>query len=154
MPLSEEAVALLTALRAEAPQKARYSSALRAPRGLPPCVGSRACDRWCSRQARARPPAALDASLLVNAGYGLPVIGALLGHKTPATTARYVDQPHRHARGHQERRQGHSDERKGDPRDDQKEQRDRFYMLVNSTSSRWNKSKAGQSERARLRQAA
>ena len=30
------------------------------------------------------------ASFLVNAGYSLPVIGALLGHKTPQTTARYA----------------------------------------------------------------
>jgi integrase len=30
------------------------------------------------------------ASLLVNAGHGLPIIGALLGHTTPTTTARYA----------------------------------------------------------------
>jgi integrase len=30
------------------------------------------------------------ASLLVNAGHGLPVIGALLGHSVPTTTARYA----------------------------------------------------------------
>jgi integrase len=40
------------------------------------------------------------ASLIVSQGDGLPVIGALLGHTTPATTARYahlLDDPLRKA---------------------------------------------------------
>ena len=90
VPLSEEAVALLTALRAEAPQKARYVFGNFQPRKGFRHVWDRVRVTAGVPDVRPHDLRHSYASLLVNAGYGLPVIGALLGHKTPATTARYA----------------------------------------------------------------
>jgi integrase len=85
VPLGDEAVALLHALRHEAPQKARYVFGIFQPR-----KGFR--HAWDRVRVAAGVPDVRPhdlrhsyASLLVNQGVTLPVIGALLGHKTPAT---------------------------------------------------------------------
>ena len=93
LPLSDEAVALLSSIRETAPAKARYVFPGATP--FKPRHSIRhAWDRV--RQAadlgdmRIHDLRHSHASFLVNAGFSLPVIGGLLGHKTPSTTQRYA----------------------------------------------------------------
>ena len=93
LPLSDEAVALLASIRETAPAKARYVFPGNSP--FKPRHSIRhAWDRI--RQAadlgdmRIHDLRHSHASFLVNAGFSLLVIGGLLGHKTPSTTARYA----------------------------------------------------------------
>ena len=93
LPLADEAVALLWSIRATAPAKARFVFS-----GASPFQHRRSIRHAWDRIAAAAEIADVrihdlrhsHASFLVNAGYSLPVIGALLGHKTPQTTARYA----------------------------------------------------------------
>jgi integrase len=93
LPLSNEAVELLSGLKARAPKAARFVFPSNSP--LKPRASVRhAWDRI--REAadlgdmRIHDLRHSHASFLVNAGYSLPIIGAALGHKTPSTTARYA----------------------------------------------------------------
>ncbi len=102
VPLSDAAVELLNAIRAEAPIGSHVFPAARGS-------GHRIEIRRAWRQACVR--AGIDglrvhdlrhsyASMLVNSGLSLPVIGALLGHTQAATTHRYAhlaDNPLREA---------------------------------------------------------
>ena len=102
VPLSTAAVQLLAEMRAQADDNAVWIFPARGG-GHRPHVN----DAWI----KARKAAKLDsvrlhdlrhayASILASAGLSLPVIGALLGHATPVTTARYahlLDDPLRQA---------------------------------------------------------
>jgi integrase len=102
VPLSAAAVQLLTEMRAQADDGAEWIFPARGG-GHRPHVN----EAWI----KARKAAKLDgvrlhdlrhayASILASAGLSLPVIGALLGHATPVTTARYAhlfDDPLRQA---------------------------------------------------------
>jgi integrase len=102
VPLSTAAVQLLAEMRAQADDNAEWIFPARGG-GHRPHVN----EAWI----KARKAAKLDsvrlhdlrhayASILASAGLSLPVIGALLGHTTPVTTARYahlLDDPFRQA---------------------------------------------------------
>jgi integrase len=102
VPLSTAAAQLLTEMRAQADDGAEWTFPARGG-GHRPHVN----EAWI----KARKAAKLDgvhlhdlrhayASILASAGLSLPVIGALLGHATPVTTARYAhlfDDPLRQA---------------------------------------------------------
>jgi integrase len=91
LPLSEEATALLTRLKARSKSKFVFP-------GANPFEHRRSIRHPWDRlrkvaelgDMRIHDVRHSHASLLANAGYSLPTIGALLGHKTPSTTQRYV----------------------------------------------------------------
>jgi integrase len=103
LPLSDEAVELLKRLYAGSGIKAKYVFPGDSP--LKPRASIRHFWERIRKAAdlgdvRIHDLRHSHASLLVNAGYSLPVIGAVLGHKTPSTTARYAhlaDDTLRHA---------------------------------------------------------
>jgi integrase len=91
VPLSAAAVQLLTKIRAQAGDDAEWIFPARGG-GHRPHINA----AWIAlRKATGIPDARLHdlrhtyASVLASAGLSLPVIGALLGHSTPVTTARY-----------------------------------------------------------------
>ncbi len=93
LPLSDEAIDLLVRRKDKALPKARYIFPGDSP--FKPRASIRyAWDRLRKATGlgdiRIHDLRHSHASLLVNAGYSLPVIGAMLGHKTPSTTARYA----------------------------------------------------------------
>ena len=94
LPLNDEAVELLTRLRAAASPKALYVFPSAKSPFKPRSAVRHTWDRIrkVTGLADVRPHDLRHshASFLVNAGYSLPVIGAVLGHKTPSTTARYA----------------------------------------------------------------
>ena len=90
IPLSQAACALLTDLRQRSPKDATW---------LFPANGGHRKDikdtwaricREANIKARAHDLRHTYASVLASAGQSLPVIGALLGHTVPTTTARYA----------------------------------------------------------------
>jgi integrase len=101
IPLNRTARRLLTELRGQVPADTEWL--------FPANGGHRkdVKDAWASicRAAKIKGVRAHDlrhcfASILVSSGHSLPVIGALLGHATPTTTARYahlMDDPLRRA---------------------------------------------------------
>ncbi len=93
LPLSKEAVALLTRLRSKAPGKARYvfpGPSTFKPRRSIRHPWDRLREAANLGDMRIHDLRHSNASLLAKAGYSLPTIGAMLGHKTPSTTQRYV----------------------------------------------------------------
>ena len=86
VPLSDEAAGLLRSL----PRKGRYVFGVFQPRKGFRHVWDRVRVAAGVPDVRPHDLRHSYASLLVNAGHSLPVIGALLGHKTPATTQRYA----------------------------------------------------------------
>jgi integrase len=90
VPLSDEAVALLRELRSAAPDKAKLVFGLFQPRKSVCHVWSRLRVEAKIEDVRIHDLRHSYASFLVSSGVSLPVIGALLGHKTPSTTARYA----------------------------------------------------------------
>jgi integrase len=93
LPLSDEAVALLASIRETAPAKARYVFPGATPFKPRPTIRhawDRIRDAAGLGNLRIHDLRHSHASFLVNAGFSLPVIGGLLGHKTPSTTARYA----------------------------------------------------------------
>ena len=86
MPLGEEALTLLRSV----PKKGRYVFGTFQPRKNVRLIWERVRAAAGIEDVRIHDLRHSYASLLVNAGYSLPVIGALLGHKTPSTTARYA----------------------------------------------------------------
>ncbi|MEZ0282614.1 tyrosine-type recombinase/integrase [Methyloceanibacter sp.] len=93
LPLSDEAVALLASIRETAPAKARYvfpGATPFKPRHSIRHAWDRIREAAGLGDMRVHDLRHSHASFLVNAGFSLPVIGGLLGHKTPSTTARYA----------------------------------------------------------------
>jgi integrase len=91
VPLSDEACRLLARIKAGSPARAEYV--------FPANGGHRkdvreAFEQLCRLAGiegfRLHDLRHSYASVLINSGLGLPVIGGLLGHTTPATTARYA----------------------------------------------------------------
>jgi integrase len=92
VPLSDAARQLLTEIRAGAADDAEYVFPSRAGghRRDVQDVWEALCQVAGIKNARLHDLRHTYASVLASAGLSLPVIGALLGHQTPATTARYA----------------------------------------------------------------
>lgn len=93
VPLSGTARQLLQEIRAEVPPEARYVFPGRKPDE--PIKQLHTCWQYCVKKAGLKDARLHDlrhthASILVSAGLSLPMIGELLGHTQPATTARYA----------------------------------------------------------------
>jgi integrase len=107
-PLSDQVLNLLRSMRKDAPDDAVFLFPGHGPRGHRSMLG-RAWNRICKAAGIPRSgPQALRihdlrhsyASFMVSAGFSLPVVGAMLGHSQPMTTARYahlLDDPLREA---------------------------------------------------------
>lgn len=102
VPLSAPARLLLSQIRKDAPADGHFVFPGRenGHRGDIKDAWASICRVAELKGARVHDLRHTSASLLVSAGYSLPVIGALLGHTQPATTARYahlLDAPQRAA---------------------------------------------------------
>lgn len=103
VPLSAPALQLLTEMRAKAGANDRYVFPSRKPDA--PVTQFTAAWSWVAKAAGIEGVRVHDlrhtyASILASAGVSLPLVGALLGHTQPATTARYAhlyDDPLREA---------------------------------------------------------
>ena len=92
VPLSAAARALLADLRERSPAQAAwlFPASDGKPRKDIKDAWTRLCRDADIKNARAHDLRHTYASTLASAGQSLPIIGALLGHTTPATTARYA----------------------------------------------------------------
>ena len=92
VPLSAAARALLADLRERSPAQAAwlFPASDGKPRKDIKDAWARLCRDADIKNARAHDLRHTYASTLASAGQSLPIIGALLGHTTPATTARYA----------------------------------------------------------------
>jgi integrase len=89
VPLSEAACRLLRDLRDRVDSQWVFPTADGGPRRDVKDAWAAACRTAGIRDARVHDLRHTYASVLASAGLSLPVIGALLGHSTPVTTARY-----------------------------------------------------------------
>ena len=100
VPLSAPALELLTAIRSEAESAFVFPGRFEGHRADLKKPWAKICEAATISGVRIHNLRHTYASLLASAGFSLPMIGALLGHTQPSTTARYshcFDDPLREA---------------------------------------------------------
>jgi integrase len=102
LPLSAAAVQLLQEIREDVPKTVPwvFPAAGGGHRSVIKAAWATICETAKIENARVHDLRHTHASVLINKGYSLPIIGKLLGHTVPSTTARYAhlsDDPLRRA---------------------------------------------------------
>jgi integrase len=103
LPLASAAVTLLRRMRERVPQGVPWvfpATDGKRPRSVIKAAWSSICKTAKLEDARVHDLRHTHASILINRNYSLPIVGRLLGHTVPSTTARYAhlaDDPLRRA---------------------------------------------------------
>jgi integrase len=102
LPLSNAAVQLLQEIREDVPKDVPwvFPATNGGHRSVIKAAWATICETADIENARVHDLRHTHASVLINKGYSLPIVGRLLGHSTPSTTQRYAhlaDDPLRRA---------------------------------------------------------